>query len=295
MALINDLKFSKLGTAGFTGAVRDRELAWLQSIGATSNNINDAWREMASNGFTTEMRWVPRSPSGDRRAYFPTTWQPSTSNWAIAMEFLAISPNNLGFRYFVSSLQDGVTINDGIHFGFSPLTNEYFISVDQNFSPTGPPERLIPYGESDPDTQIRTTLNSDGTIETVGTPGTSDTFAPLVYPNPSQPFIYIQFGSSSYPIAAQFIDKDNSANTRSYEFTIDQVMQPADTTTFLDVNGQNAMTISGTTEYFQTNVRVMGGGTGGAHINEIKRNYYLANGGSGDQFNDIELSFWQAF
>lgn len=46
MATVNDLKFTALGALGHTGTVRERELSWLQSLGATSDTYNDAWREV---------------------------------------------------------------------------------------------------------------------------------------------------------------------------------------------------------------------------------------------------------
>lgn len=51
---ITDLKFDALRAQGHTGAVSEMMLAWLQADGATSNKLNDAWREMlTSKGFTT--------------------------------------------------------------------------------------------------------------------------------------------------------------------------------------------------------------------------------------------------
>lgn len=50
MATINDCKFNALRTLGFTGAINDMELAWLQSLGATSGQVNDAWLEVAGAG-----------------------------------------------------------------------------------------------------------------------------------------------------------------------------------------------------------------------------------------------------
>lgn len=44
MAQINDLIFEKL--VAFDGTVNDKLLAWLQSLGATSAQLNDAWVEV---------------------------------------------------------------------------------------------------------------------------------------------------------------------------------------------------------------------------------------------------------
>ncbi|NRA42584.1 MAG: hypothetical protein HRU21_09810 [Pseudomonadales bacterium] len=47
MTAINDAKFDALVGQGFTGSNNDMELAFLQSLGATANQINDAWLEVA--------------------------------------------------------------------------------------------------------------------------------------------------------------------------------------------------------------------------------------------------------
>ncbi|MEH6637111.1 MAG: hypothetical protein V7700_16445 [Halioglobus sp.] len=46
MPSLNDEKFAALRTQLFTGAMPDMTLQWLQANGATSANVNDAWREM---------------------------------------------------------------------------------------------------------------------------------------------------------------------------------------------------------------------------------------------------------
>lgn len=43
---INDTIFNALGALGYTGALNDRLLQWLQANGATSGNVMDAWRQM---------------------------------------------------------------------------------------------------------------------------------------------------------------------------------------------------------------------------------------------------------
>lgn len=40
-----DLKFNLFRALGFTGALADMELQWLQDNGATSDNLSDAWIE----------------------------------------------------------------------------------------------------------------------------------------------------------------------------------------------------------------------------------------------------------
>ena len=46
MATLNDAKFAALRAQGYTGAMSDMTLQWLQANGATSNSISDAWLEM---------------------------------------------------------------------------------------------------------------------------------------------------------------------------------------------------------------------------------------------------------
>lgn len=46
MSQTNDLEYTALGLLGFEGSLNDRELAWLQGEGATSNQLNDAWLEV---------------------------------------------------------------------------------------------------------------------------------------------------------------------------------------------------------------------------------------------------------
>ena len=46
MATRNDDKFQALRDQGFTGAMPDMTLQWLQFNGATSNSVSDAWVEM---------------------------------------------------------------------------------------------------------------------------------------------------------------------------------------------------------------------------------------------------------
>ena len=56
MTTLNDAEFDALGALGFTGHRNDRELAWLQSLGATSDNLNDAWAEyLDGQGFTGQI------------------------------------------------------------------------------------------------------------------------------------------------------------------------------------------------------------------------------------------------
>ena len=43
---LTDVRFQALRALGYTGTVSDMLLPWLQSEGATANNIPDAWREM---------------------------------------------------------------------------------------------------------------------------------------------------------------------------------------------------------------------------------------------------------
>lgn len=54
MSQINDCKHEALTLAGFEGAVNEQELAWLQSQGATSNQLNDAWLQVAGSGAINE-------------------------------------------------------------------------------------------------------------------------------------------------------------------------------------------------------------------------------------------------
>jgi hypothetical protein len=57
MASLVDTKFAKLRLAGHTGAMSDMLLQWLQAGGATSSNINDAWREWLDiQGYTSGSR-----------------------------------------------------------------------------------------------------------------------------------------------------------------------------------------------------------------------------------------------
>ena len=46
MPTIMDAKFAALRAQGFTGAMSDMTLQWLQDAGATSNHVADAWLEM---------------------------------------------------------------------------------------------------------------------------------------------------------------------------------------------------------------------------------------------------------
>ena len=46
MPSLTDEKFAALGVLGFTGAMSDRTLQWLQDNGATSPSLTDAWAEM---------------------------------------------------------------------------------------------------------------------------------------------------------------------------------------------------------------------------------------------------------
>ena len=50
MSQLNDCKYNALRALGFTGHINDMELAWLKSVGATANQINDAWLEVAGAG-----------------------------------------------------------------------------------------------------------------------------------------------------------------------------------------------------------------------------------------------------
>jgi len=54
MSQLNDLIFTKL--SAFDGTVSDKLLAWLQSLGATSNHINDAWIEVAGVGHINDVK-----------------------------------------------------------------------------------------------------------------------------------------------------------------------------------------------------------------------------------------------
>lgn len=47
MPTINDSKYEALIGLGFTGQIQDMELAYLQTLGATSDDLNDAWLEVA--------------------------------------------------------------------------------------------------------------------------------------------------------------------------------------------------------------------------------------------------------
>ena len=52
-----DCEFNVLRTAGYTGALKDMELAWLKNNGAMSNDLSDAWMEFLTvAGFTTGSR-----------------------------------------------------------------------------------------------------------------------------------------------------------------------------------------------------------------------------------------------
>lgn len=55
MATLNDAKFEALRALGFTGAISDMTLQWLQDNGATSGAISDAWHEaLFATGLVTE-------------------------------------------------------------------------------------------------------------------------------------------------------------------------------------------------------------------------------------------------
>ena len=48
----SSLKFTYLRALGYTGALPEMELAWLQANGATSSHISDAWREFLVSALT---------------------------------------------------------------------------------------------------------------------------------------------------------------------------------------------------------------------------------------------------
>lgn len=50
-------EWNRLRALGYTGALSDMELAWLQANGATSTNLPDAWMEfLTAAGFLTGSR-----------------------------------------------------------------------------------------------------------------------------------------------------------------------------------------------------------------------------------------------
>ena len=46
MACLTDVKFQALRNKGYTGAMSDMVLQWLQANGATSGSISDAWKQV---------------------------------------------------------------------------------------------------------------------------------------------------------------------------------------------------------------------------------------------------------
>lgn len=60
MPQLNDCKFNALVDLGFVGSIDDMELQFLQSIGATSNHVNDAWVQVAGGGQFNDavMAWM---------------------------------------------------------------------------------------------------------------------------------------------------------------------------------------------------------------------------------------------
>lgn len=300
MGLINDTKFAALGAAGFTGDIRLRELAWLQSLGATSNDINDAWRQIAGSGGTQmESRWlINGNGAGTTRLSFPTDWSPTGSNWALRLNAQSVNPAGLSARTFVLANSSGnSTVNDGVFMGYNSTETAYAIEVHQNFGQVAFNTRVT-MGDATANQQINMQVNStDGSINYTGpAPQPTEDFDPLTFGTVN--FVYSNWGQNSSPIFIDFIDNDDDSNSRRYDLTIVSETEPPTQTSFTDQNDMNAATLTNqnpTTFWRQVTIQVPGSGAGGEHINEIKRNYYLANGGTGLQFNDIELSFWQAF
>lgn len=52
MTTLNDAKYEKLITKVPAGTINDMELAYLKSLGATSNDLHSAWLEIAGSGST---------------------------------------------------------------------------------------------------------------------------------------------------------------------------------------------------------------------------------------------------
>lgn len=294
MGLINDTKFAALGGAGFTGDIRLRELAWLQSLGATSNDINDAWREIAGGGTQTVDRWLING-GGVTQLTYPTVWTPTGNNWEIRINFISVNPTDLSPRFLVFAIaSDNSTVNDGIFMGYLTAPDEYAIQVSTNFGQTAF-NPIIQFGEETTNFQGNMVLESSGNIRWNGTNPPATSFEPITVPTYN--FLYQNFSQNGEPIFTDFIDFDDDTNSRRYDFTVESETIPPVQTSFPDQNGMNAATLSGAnpTPWVQRTITIPGTGAGGDDINLIKQNYYLANGGSGNQFNDIELSFWQAF
>ena len=72
MPSINTVKFDKLTSLGFnSGTIREREIAWLRSVGATGETYNDLWFTLS--GVT------PPPVSNDWVFMFPTATQANLS------------------------------------------------------------------------------------------------------------------------------------------------------------------------------------------------------------------------
>lgn len=294
MGLINDTKFNVLGGLGFTGTVQERETQWLQSIGATSDDINDAWRQIAgSPGNVTEDRWIINAGTVTR-IDFPADWTPTTANWQLRLNAQAAGPAALTSRTLVLAFASGnSTVNDGIFMGYNSSADAYSIQVHSNFGQTVFND-LINFGEEVTAFQVDMVLASNGQIITNATPAPTDSFDPLVFASPN--FVYSNFSAISSVIFVDFVDLDDESNSRRYDFTVASATMPPAQTTFLDQNAANGATLSGAnaTPWRLVSIEVPGTGAGGDDINQIKRNYFLANGGTGNHINDIELSFWES-
>lgn len=89
MSQLNDLQYQTLGIAGFTGNLNERELAWLQANGATSDNLNQAWYELLTtalsrDGQITEMRYEWLETLGYDQEHINDRWFAYLSDQAIS-------------------------------------------------------------------------------------------------------------------------------------------------------------------------------------------------------------------
>lgn len=270
MATLNDLKRTKLAAAGFTGALPEAELAYLQSLGATANQINDAWFELAS---------VPPS----LMYVFQTDGTPLT----ISPVFQYSAASGLAT---MNARLVTVPVNTSL---FRSQAAGAFYDLRVDASGNYEAEATGALGNFTVTSTTAPELDTQADFSFTGTGFVVDATTVISYTG-----LDLSAAAATSQELFNGIDAQIATLTMQADFftveTFDFRIVSTTVPTVTSITGSAGSTIATTAGSWV----VMPASNGlllvpeGNQLNELKAAYFLANGGIGNSYNDIEYSFW---
>lgn len=289
MAALNDVKFDRLGALGFVGSLNDRELRWLQSIGAVGDAINDAWLSLDGTIGPPVIEWIAsyaNSGNGQGQVNILPDWRPTTADWEIdftirEQEFGGQTDLRWTFYWVCAFLNDfGIRDQDSTRwrirgFGACNDYNQTFPEIRTNWSNRETTWTIRPNG----DVTFNGDLIASGRAINLH----------------NQPIDLASFaaGKGIEFVDVRLVDNADPSNSQIFECVKSSATQPTG-----NVTAPNGRRLEASfprpapvwvprNQTLQQSLQMNHG-----QINQIKLAYYLSQAATGDQFNDIEYNYW---